>query len=370
MKQIKLSAKGIEKLTAFVKESRGSVVENSTAIEGLEYTKTYTQDLVQINAKRAELAKNLKNGKKVVNNTENKFNITRGILDAPRIGFDETRQAYVDMIKNNKNELRELCNEYFTNENFTNEMFVNKYAKFLCEKMNMPLYPELKSIIDDKIAGGFCGTANTIVYNLYGIKRLSHLMATVNHEMHHFLQQKEIFATMTIEEFSVLKAKAKFVGDHFTTAEDKAKAIAEETKVYIEDFKSAGWEEVIRNYPKNTNPNSPYYKRAQELLKAELKYVNGEVNPTEYYKNLLEKEAHEVGFFSELEIEHTILNQITQQEKETAISIYNILRHEGSSTKIELFNRINGNPYNLIEIIREASYRGIREPYRIVELME
>ena len=86
--------------------------------------------------------------------------------------------------------------------------------------------------------------------------------------------------------------------------------------------------------------------------------------------NLLEKEAHEVGFFSELEIEHTILNQITQQEKETAISIYNILRHEGSSTKIELFNRINGNPYNLIEIIREASYRGIREPYRIVKLME
>ena len=296
-------------------------------------------------------------------------------LNNSRQVFQQTLDTYTNIIKNNKVELQKLCAKYqqgILNE----EQFANEYAKFLSDKLNMPYYPELKQIISDTIAGGMQNTTGTLYYNLSGMNRISDLMQTINHEMHHFLQQKEIFSIMSIEQFSKLRAKADIMSllkenpNKYKTQEEIIKTIDEQTKGYIKDFKDAGWDKILEKYPKNTNPNSPYYKHAKELLDADLNYVNGTQDVSTYMRNLLEKEAYEVSVNTQLEIEHSILNTITKEEKDVALEIYNCL----NSSTFENLNEIpkfikeyNISPYKLIETVKKAESMGLNDPHKIIQ---
>jgi len=369
---------GLKSLCCLFRNNKSTVFENCLYKNEARACKIFPhgsikrlkRDTIEIKQIKTEL----KEGHKYNYNYQ-KINIPKCRFKAPRPGFDESLNAYVNVIKNNKKELKNLCSKYIQNE-LNEEQFVNKYAEFLSEKMNMPYYPELKKIISDTIGGGYQSTTNILYYNPSNMNRLSDLMATVNHEMHHFLQQKEIFATMSIEQFSRLKARAAIIADLpkrpnlYRTQADIEKAIERETKCYIKDFKDAGWDKVIEKYPKNINQNSPYYKRAQELIKADLNYVDGTENVSKYMANILEKEAYEISVHTQLEIEHSIMNVLSKKEKEIALEIYDCLNSPSFaeikevSGLIESFNR---NPYNLVEIVKEANAMGLNDPYSIIQ---
>ena len=335
--------------------------------------KALSTDVVEIQPNRLSLKTKLREGN--LSNLGVKINIPKGRLNAPRAGFDESLKAYTNIIRDNKGELQNLCSKYqqgMLNE----EQFANKYAEFLAEKIDMPYYPELKKIISDTTAGGYQHTTNTLYYNLSGMSRMSDLMQTINHEMHHFLQQKEIFSTMSIEKFSGLKAKADIMEllrknpNLYKTKAEIEKAIESQTKGYIKDFKDAGWDKILEKYPKNSNPDSPYYKRAQKLIEADLNYTDGTENISAYMSNIIEREAYEIGVYSQLEIEHSVLNTISKKEKDIALEIYNCLKDpsfaeiDGVSDILQSFNR---NPYNLVEIVKEANSMGLNDPYSIIQ---
>ena len=336
-------------------------------------TKFLTSDVIEITNKRASLKQKLLNGTPIKNNKAIK--IPKGRLRAQRPGFDESLKAYEDIIKNNQDEIKAICNKY--QRGLINEQeFANEYARFLSAKMNMPYYPELKQVIDARYAGGMQNSTNILYYNLSDMNRMSDLTQTITHEMHHFLQQKEIFSTISIEKFSKLKATAdvkailKENPSYYKTQQEIFEAIDRQTKSYIKDYKDAGWEKIIEKYPKNTNPNSPYYKRAQDLLKAELNYVDGNVNTSKYMSNLIEKEAYEIGTHTQIEFEHLILDNITKRERDIAIEIYDCLNspsYSEISRAREIIEIFNTNPYNIVEIIKEAKKMGLNDAYSIIE---
>ena len=334
-------------------------------------------DVVQISNKRALLKQRLLGNSKIVSSASEwkPINIPGGCrFRAPRPGFDESLKAYKDLIRNNAPEIREICTKYqqgLINE----EQFANEYAKFLAEKMNMPYYPKLRQMISETTAGGFSATENIIEYNVSHMSRMSELMQTITHETHHFLQQKEIFSTVSIEKFALSKAKAdieailKKTPGYCKSKKEKQAKILEQALAYIKKYKDAGWEKVIENYSRNINPNSPYYKRAQQLINADLNYISGTENAAKYMENLIEKEAYEIGTHTTLEIEH-VLNTITKEEKEIAAEIYDCLNSPSFrdvSGVEDILMTYNTNPYNIIQNVKEAKKMGLNDAYSIIE---
>ena len=186
--------------TAKITTTKGDDVAQ-ILINNKNTTKFLTSDVIEITNKRASLKQKLLNGTLIKNNKVIK--IPKGRLRAPRPGFDESLKAYVDIIKNNQDEIKAICNKY--QRGLINEQeFANEYAKFLSAKMNMPYYPELKQVIDARYAGGMQNNTNILYYNLSGMNRMSDLTQTITHEMHHFLQQKEIACCRVGRNFAIL----------------------------------------------------------------------------------------------------------------------------------------------------------------------
>ena len=344
---------GFDKLMEEI-NSRGLNVEGSTSPHSIEYYK----DKLRNNP--------------TPQNSNTDFGIPKGRLRAPRAGFDETMESYINIIRDNQSEISDMCAKYQRGV-YNEEEFAEVYAKFLAEKMDMPYYPELRKVVNNDYAGGMQNTTNTLYYNLSGMERISDLMGTINHEMHHFLQQKEIFSTISIEEYSALKAKADVMSilqdnpQYYKSRSEITNAIAEQTKAYINDFKNAGWEQVLKRYPKNTNQDSPYTIRAKELLDADLNYIDDRAS---YYSNLLEREAHEIGTRTQVEIEYSILHEINQEERDLALEIYDKLNFptfNDVDEAQEILHIFEAHPYNLIEIVKEAKIMGLDNADDIIE---
>ena len=321
------------------------------------------------NADELAVATLILGGKSKVENSEKEIIIPPARCRAPRPGFDESLDAYVNIIRNNTQEIAEICSKY-QRDIYDEEQFANAYAKFLSEKMHMPYYPELKAITSNDIAGGMQNTTNILYYNLSKMKRMSDLMQTITHEMHHFLQQKEIFSTISIEEYSAMKAKADILcivkenPSYYKSEQEIANAIAEQTRGYIQNFENAGWRQVLEMYPKNTNPNSPYTIRAKALLEADMDYDN------DYYSNLLEREAYEIGTKTQIEIEYSVFHTIDWQERNIILEIYDTLNSptfKNVSEAQEVLHTFESNPYNMIEIVKEAKNRGLADANSIIE---
>ena len=65
-----------------------------------------------------------------------------------------------------------------------------------------------------------------------------------------------------------------------------------------------------------------------------------------------------------------MLNTISKKEKDIAIEMYDCLNSPtfrdvpGANEVLEAFNR---NPYNIIEIVKEANSMGLHDPYSILQ---
>ena len=319
---------------------------------------------------RAELKEKLRNGKLVKPENPN-ITVPKAIFEAPRVGFDETTEAYVNMIRNNKVELQELCNEYL-NKQITEKELASKFENFLADKMYMPLYPEIKQQENEKADGEFDATDMTITYNTEDMGRLSKFFGTLMHEMHHFLQQKEIFCNMSIEEYASRKAfdfvaKDRITNPHkYNTREKINNEINKLTQKTTKKYKEAGWEEVIQNYPANTNTASLGYKRAELLFDADINYDSSDLK--KYYSNLQEVEAHEINVRTELEFEYSVLGAITKEEYKTANQVYTLINenYKDYEPLINIKAQFDSDSFSLIEITKEAISMGIKKPEEIV----
>lgn len=288
-------------------------------------------------------------------------------------GFDETPKAYVDIIKNNKTELQNMCRAYL-NDEIDDSILASKFENFLADKMNMPAYPEIKKLQNDRADGEFDATEMTITFDTEDMGRLSKFFGTLMHEMHHFLQTKEILCNMSIDEYAKRKSidfvnKDKLKNpEKYNTPEKLNNRITTHTRATAQAYKDAGWEEVISNYPRN-NFLSNEYIRAEKLMQADLNYDSS--NLKSYYSNLQETEAHEINVRTELEFEYSILETISKEEYETANKVYSLINdnYKDYEPLLDIKASIDADSYSLVELVKEAKSMGVTKPEEIVVLL-
>lgn len=320
--------------------------------------------------RREKIKEQIQNGKKL--NYHN-LKIPRGQLSAPRAGFDETPKAYVDMIKNNKTELKNMCRSYLNGE-IDDSILASKFENFLADKMNMPAYPEIKKLQNSRADGEFDATEMTITFDTEDMGRLSKFFGTLMHEMHHFLQTKEILCNMSIDEYANRKA-IDFVNkdklnnpQKYDTPEKLNNRINSLTTATANAYKEAGWDDVTSNYPRN-NFLSNEYIRAEKLMQADLSYDSNDLKS--YYSNLQETEAHEINVRTELEFEYSILETISKEEYETANKVYSLINenYKDYEPLLNIKASIDADSYSLVELVKEAKSMGVTKPEEIVVLL-
>lgn len=320
--------------------------------------------------RREKIKEQIQNGKKL--NYHN-LKIPRGQLSAPRAGFDETPKAYVDMIKNNKTELKNMCRSYLNGE-IDDSILASKFENFLADKMNMPAYPEIKKLQNSRADGEFDATEMTITFDTEDMGRLSKFFGTLMHEMHHFLQTKEILCNMSIDEYANRKA-IDFVNkdklnnpQKYDTPEKLNNRINSLTTATANAYKEAGWDDVTSNYPRN-NFLSNEYIRAEKLMQADLNYDSNDLKS--YYSNLQETEAHEINVRTELEFEYSILETISKEEYETANKVYSLINenYKDYEPLLNIKASIDADSYSLVELVKEAKSMGVTKPEEIVVLL-
>lgn len=320
--------------------------------------------------RREKIKEQIQNGKKL--NYHN-LKIPRGQLSAPRAGFDETPKAYVDMIKNNKTELKNMCRSYLNGE-IDDSILASKFENFLADKMNMPAYPEIKKLQNSRADGEFDATEMTITFDTEDMGRLSKFFGTLMHEMHHFLQTKEILCNMPIDEYANRKA-IDFVNkdklnnpQKYDTPEKLNNRINSLTTATANAYKEAGWDDVTSNYPRN-NFLSNEYIRAEKLMQADPNYDSNDLKS--YYSNLQETEAHEINVRTELEFEYSILETISKEEYETANKVYSLINenYKDYEPLLNIKASIDADSYSLVELVKEAKSMGVTKPEEIVVLL-
>ena len=320
--------------------------------------------------RREKIKEQIQNGKKL--NYHN-LKIPRGQLSAPRAGFDETPKAYVDMIKNNKTELKNMCRSYLNGE-IDDLILASKFENFLADKMNMPAYPEIKKLQNSRADGEFDATEMTITFDTEDMGRLSKFFGTLMHEMHHFLQTKEILCNMSIDEYANRKA-IDFVNkdklnnpQKYDTPEKLNNRINSLTTATANTYKEAGWDDVTSNYPRN-NFLSNEYIRAEKLMQADLNYDSNDLKS--YYSNLQETEAHEINVRTELEFEYSILETISKEEYETANKVYSLINenYKDYEPLLNIKASIDADSYSLVELVKEAKSMEVTKPEEIVVLL-
>ena len=318
--------------------------------------------------RREKIKEQIQNGKKL--NYHN-LKIPRGQLSAPRAGFDETPKAYVDMIKNNKTELKNMCRSYLNGE-IDDSILASKFENFLADKMNMPAYPEIKKLQNSRADGEFDATEMTITFDTEDMGRLSKFFGTLMHEMHHFLQ--EILCNKSIDEYANRKA-IDFVNkdklnnpQKYDTPEKLNNRINSLTTATANAYKEAGWDDVTSNYPRN-NFLSNEYIRAEKLMQADLNYDSNDLKS--YYSNLQETEAHEINVRTELEFEYSILETISKEEYETANKVYSLINenYKDYEPLLNIKASIDADSYSLVELVKEAKSMGVTKPEEIVVLL-
>ena len=265
--------------------------------------KSVTQGKDAIENKRMLLKQKIARGNKVSQNGI--LSIPKGSLKAPRKGFGETVQDYVNIIQNNKDKISQMTNEYLANI-IDEKSLINKFVQLLVKEMDMPIPPKI--LIEDlgNLGGAFNPAEIAVKINLKDKTRVSELFSTVMHEIHHFLQHKEMLVT-DLEKYS----------QHIA---DKNNTTAPIIENWLLD--NCGWRDILTKYPQNINPESKYTKRGYALLEADKNYTMEDMNA--YTTNLKEVETREIQTRVGLEVER-IIGGINDRDYQNAKEVYALL---------------------------------------------
>ena len=279
------------------------------------------------------------------------ISIPRGTLRAPRKGFGETVQDYVNIIQNNKNKISQMTNEYLAGV-IDERGLIDKFVKLLIKEMDMPIPPQI--LIKDlgNLGGSFNPAEIAVKINVKNKTRVSELFSTVMHEMHHFLQHKEMLVT-DLEKYSQQIA-------------DKNNTTAPVIEKWLLD--TCGWRDVLTKYPQNINPESKYTKRGYALLEADKNYTMNNMNA--YTTNLKEVETRDIQTRVGLEVER-IIGGINEREYQNAKEVYSLLNKNFAEDQSLINAKItfdSGPATSLVNYVNRYINKGLK-PNEIVAKM-
>ena len=304
-----------------------------------------------IENKRMVLKQKMTQGNKVP--LSGNISIPKATLRAPRKGFGETVQDYVNIIQNNKDKISQMTNEYLANT-IDEKGLINKFVQLLVKEMDMPIPPKI--LIEDlgNLGGAFHPAEIAVKIDLKNKTRVSELFSTVMHEIHHFLQHKEMLVT-DLEKYSQNIA-------------DKNNTTAPIIENWLLD--NCGWRDILTKYPQNINQESKYTKRGYALLEADKNYTMEDMNA--YTTNLKEVETREIQTRVGLEVER-IIGGINERDYQNAKEVYALLNECFAEDQSLINAKItfdSGPATSLVNYVNRYINKGLKPNEIVVKMLD
>lgn len=265
---------------------------------------------VQVNTKRhsrAELKEKLmKSGTEILGNKSTRIDekgfsvieIPRSDgMAAPSSKFAETDKAFADIVKSNKFEMLKLHTNYQISGD--KKTFIKDVYNLFCKEMGIEgIAPRLK-IADLEDGGYFLSENREIGIDIKNSEDF--LVQAITHELNHFIQFKEMIYTSKegLEIYAYNRTVAGLKGENLEgfTKSEIDEIFNEAVNDRISSLKTL-YDDLItdKRYPRNTNPQSPFFQKANQYFDATSKYT-GVGN--EYNTNFMEVESKQRGILVE-----------------------------------------------------------------------
>ena len=266
------------------------------------------------------------------------ISIPKGKLKAPSSKFAETDEAFAAMINKNKYKILQMQAEYRVTGN--KKGYLSNLYKFICKEMDIENV-SLKLVNDEDIryGGAFIPASKTVEFNM---NYNGDSVEVIIHELNHYLQFKEQLITGNGVDIVANNDAVRLLKEEIRTGEIKTQAEANQFynslyKIGKEGY-SNDYSDVLNGtkYPKNTNPNDYYFKKANQYNQADIDYVDGCVDYERYEKNLKEVESKRRGILSaklinespEKQVINSILENIPNADAPTKLALVDLAIEE------------------------------------------
>ena len=298
--------------------------------------KFVTQGKDAIENKRMQLKQKMAQGNKVPLSDD--ISIPKGTLRAPSSKFAETDEAFAAMINKNKYKILQMQAEYRVTGN--KKGYLSNLYKFICKEMDIENV-SLKLVNDEDVryGGAFISASKTVELN---INYNGDYVEAITHELNHYLQFKEQLITGNGVDIVANNDAVRILKEDIRTGEIKTQA--EANQLYNSLYKngkesySKDYFDVLNGtkYPKNTNPNDYYFKKANQYNQADLDYEDACVNYEIYENNLKEVESKRRGILSaklinespEKQVINSILENIPNADAPTKLALVDLAIEE------------------------------------------
>lgn len=289
-----------------------------------------------IENKRMLLKQKMAQGNKVLQNSNT--SIPKGSLKAPSSKFAETDEAFAAMINKNKYKILQMQAEYRVTGN--KKGYLSNLYKFICKEMDIENV-SLKLVNDEdaRYGGAFISANKTVELN---INYNGDYVEVITHELNHYLQFKEQLITGNGVDIVANNDAVRILKEDIRAGEIKTQAEANQLynslyKIGRESY-SKDYLDVLNGtkYPKNTNPNDYYFKKANQYNQADLDYEDACVNYEIYENNLKEVESKRRGILSaklinespEKQVINSILENIPNADAPTKLALVDLAIEE------------------------------------------
>lgn len=266
------------------------------------------------------------------------ISIPKGKLKAPSSKFAETDEAFTAMINKNKYKILQMQAEYRVTGN--KKGYLSDLYKFICKEMDIENV-SLKLVNDEDIryGGAFIPASKTVELNM---NYNGDSVEVITHELNHYLQFKEQLITGNGVDVVANNDAVHLLKEAIRTGEIKTQTEANQFynslyKIGKEGY-SNDYSDVLNGtkYPKNTNPNDYYFKKANQYNQADIDYVDGSVDYERYEKNLKEVESKRRGILSaklinespEKQVINSILENIPNADAPTKLALVDLAIEE------------------------------------------
>lgn len=298
--------------------------------------KFITQGKDAIENKRMLLKQKMAQGNKVPQSGD--ISIPKGSLKAPSSKFAETDEAFAAMINKNKYKILQMQAEYRVTGN--KKGYLSNLYKFICKEMDIENV-SLKLVNDEdaRYGGAFISANKTVELN---INYNGDYVEVITHELNHYLQFKEQLITGNGVDIVANNDAVRILKEDIRAGEIKTQAEANQLynslyKIGRESY-SKDYLDVLNGtkYPKNTNPNDYYFKKANQYNQADLDYEDACVNYEIYENNLKEVESKRRGILSaklinespEKQVINSILENIPNADAPTKLALVDLAIEE------------------------------------------